>query len=391
MSDKLILAVPSKGRLEQDTAKLFDAAGMALQRETSRGYGGTIAGLDNLRVEYVSAGEIADRLAAGDVHLGITGEDLLRETIPDMENTVQLIAPLGFGQADVVVAVPDGWVDVETMFDLIDVSTTFYETHMHRLRVATKYKHLAADFFAKHDIENVELIQSAGATEAAPNAGLAEVIVDITSTGATLKANDLRVPKDGIILQSEANLVAALNADWSPSARETSERLQMRLTAYQKARNFCSVTFHATASEPTTPTKVILEEAIKKFGCKFQSTIYGNLAIINIIVPVGNLDSFIAFAQEKGWGEAVVTRPDFIFEKRNKKFEELIEKAKKKLKEREKLKEKMEKQLKEKVEQTLKERKKLIEKAEKKLKEREKFKEKVKQKLKERKKMDNRP
>ena len=207
MSDELILAVPSKGRLEQDTANLFAAAGMALQRESSRGYGGTIAGLDNLRVDYVSAGEITTRLARGKVHLGITGEDLLRETISDIENTVQLVAPLGFGQADVVLAVPDGWVDVETMFDLSYVTTQFYENHGRPLRVATKYKHLAASFFDKHEINNVELIQSAGATEAAPDTGLAEVIVDITSTGATLKANDLRVPKDGVILQSEANLV----------------------------------------------------------------------------------------------------------------------------------------------------------------------------------------
>ena len=240
MSDELILAVPSKGRLEQDTANLFADAGMALKREASRGYGGAIAGLDNLRVDYVSAGEIANRLAAGDVHLGITGEDLLRETIPDMENTVQLVAPLGFGQADVVVAVPDGWVDVETMFDLAEVAIQFYESNTRFLRVATKYTNLATDFFVKHGVNYIQMIPSAGATEAAPNAGLAEVIVDITSTGATLKANDLRVLKDGIILQSEANLVAALKADWSPQVLETAQRLLARLTAYQKAQNYCA-------------------------------------------------------------------------------------------------------------------------------------------------------
>ena len=268
MSDELILAVPSKGRLEQDTAKLFDAAGMALKRDASRGYGGTIAGLDNLRVEYVSAGEIATRLAAGDVHLGITGEDLLRETIPYMKSAVQLLAPLGFGRADVVVAVPDGWVDVETMFDLSFVATQFYEKHGRPLRVATKYTYLAARFLGGHAIDNFRLVQSAGATEAAPNAGLAEVIVDITSTGATLKDNDLRVPKDGVILQSEANLAAALKADWSPQVLETAKRLLARLVAYQKAQEIAQRALPILQGDSTTAKKFIneTEKAFEKFG-----------------------------------------------------------------------------------------------------------------------------
>ena len=331
MSDELILAVPSKGRLEQDTAKLFDAAGMALQRESSRGYGGTIAGLDNLRVDYVSAGEIANRLAAGDVHLGITGEDLLRETILDIENTVQLVAPLGFGQADVVVAVPDGWVDVETMFDLFEVATQFYENNMRRLRVATKYTNLAANFLTKHNIENVELIQSAGATEAAPNAGLAEVIVDITSTGATLKANDLRVPKDGIILQSQANLVAALKADWSPQVLETAKRLLARLAAYQKAQNFCVVTLYTLPDDFDNLVEGFVNVAKKYLRFSLPVEFVGEVSK-GIIIPTKKVDDFVALAYEHGLDDAVVTRPDFIFERRNQAFEELKEALEKRVK-----------------------------------------------------------
>ena len=331
MSDELILAVPSKGRLEQDTAKLFDAAGMALQRESSRGYGGTIAGLDNLRVDYVSAGEIANRLAAGDVHLGITGEDLLRETIPDIENTVQLVAPLGFGQADVVLAVPDGWVDVETMFDLFEVATQFYESNMRRLRVATKYTNLAANFLTKHNIENVELIQSAGATEAAPNAGLAEVIIDITSTGATLKANDLRVPKDGVILQSEANLVAALKADWSPQMLETTQRLLVRLAAYQKAQNYCVVTLYTLPDDSANRIEHFFGAARMNLADALPVESLGTIPK-GIIISTKEVDDFVASAYEHGLGDVVVTRPDFIFEKHNQAFEELKEALEKRAK-----------------------------------------------------------
>ena len=131
----LILAIPSKGRLEEAAAEIFAKAGLQLKRDGARGYRGNLPGLDHVLVEYVSAGDIAARLAEGSVHMGITGEDLLREEIPDMESAVQLCLPLGFGQADVVVAIPDGWVDVTTMFDLADVAAEFRTRHGRLMRV----------------------------------------------------------------------------------------------------------------------------------------------------------------------------------------------------------------------------------------------------------------
>ena len=202
MSD-LILAVPSKGRLEENAAAIFANAGVALKRAGARGYRGSVSGIGDIDVQYVSASEIAARLADGSVHMGITGEDLLREEIPDMDSVVQLVLPLGFGHADVVVAIPDGWVDVQNMADLAEVASEFRARNGKRLRVATKYTHLTADFFARHGLVDYRMVESFGATEAAPNAGAAEAIVDITSTGATLGANQLRVPQDGVILKAK--------------------------------------------------------------------------------------------------------------------------------------------------------------------------------------------
>ena len=181
-----ILAVPSKGRLEEKSAEIFSKAGLTLIRDGARGYQGEMAGIDSVRVEYVSAGDIAARLAEGSAHMGITGEDLLREEIADFNSAIHLVSPLGFGQADVVVAIPDGWVDVTTMNDLADVAAEFRARHGRRLRVATKYTHLTTDFFGRHGADDYELVQSFGATEGAPGSGAAEAIVDITSTGATL-------------------------------------------------------------------------------------------------------------------------------------------------------------------------------------------------------------
>jgi ATP phosphoribosyltransferase len=226
----LILAIPSKGRLKDNCNDWFAAAGVAMEHTVgARGYRASFAGLPDIEVMLLSAGEIASSLLAGDIHLGITGEDLLREEAPELTGRMHLIKPLGFGFADVVVAVSRYWVDVATMADLDDVCAAYAQTHRRRLRVATKYAQLTRGFFAQARISDYRIVPSAGATEGAPAAGIAEVIVDITTTGATLRDNGLKVLDDGVILKSQAQLAASLTADWSTGAREACETLLTKL------------------------------------------------------------------------------------------------------------------------------------------------------------------
>src|SRR5690606_27977658 len=145
------------------------------------------------------------------IDLGVTGEDLVQETIADWENRVAIGARLGFGRADVVVAVPEAWLDVGTMADLDDVAADFRQRHGRRLRIATKYWRLTQRFFSsQHGIQVYRIVESLGATEGAPAAGSADVIVDITTTGSTLRANHLKILDDGVILKSEACLAVSL-------------------------------------------------------------------------------------------------------------------------------------------------------------------------------------
>ncbi len=243
MSQPLIIAVPSKGRLEENVNRLFAEADMPLRRDGARGYQGYIREIPNIEISYLSASEIATRLKQGAVHFGVTGEDLLREEIPDMESAIMLLAPLGFGHADVVVAIPDLWIDVTHMSDLAEVAGDFRQRHGQRLRVATKYIHLTQDFFARHGITDYTIVRSFGATEGAPSSGAAEAIVDITSTGATLAANQLRVPDDGTILKSEANLAASLTATWSAEARAAARAVLHRLSARMRAQTMTELEF----------------------------------------------------------------------------------------------------------------------------------------------------
>ncbi|HWL20967.1 MAG TPA: ATP phosphoribosyltransferase, partial [Bradyrhizobium sp.] len=198
MRAPFVVAVPSKGRLQENAEAFFTQAGLALSKPRgAREYRGTMMGYDNVEIAYLSASEIASQLASGAVHLGVTGEDLVRETITDADKRVLLIDSLGFGSANVVVAVPQAWIDVRTMADLDDVTTGFREQHNRRMRVATKYINLTRTFFASHGIVDYRIVESAGATEGAPAVGTAEMIVDITTTGATLTANGLKVLDDG--------------------------------------------------------------------------------------------------------------------------------------------------------------------------------------------------
>lgn len=226
----LILAIPSKGRLQEQTLDYLAAAGLSMQQSRgARDYTASLAGVDGVNMSLLSAAEIADDLIAGKIHLGITGEDLLAER--SAGNRVHSVERLGFGCANVIVAVPRAWIDVSTMADLDDVAASFHTRHHRKLRVATKYVTLARNFFASHGIADYRIVESLGATEGAPASGTAEAIVDITTTGATLTANDLKILDDGVILKSQAALTASLLANWTTQARTAARDLLNRIAA----------------------------------------------------------------------------------------------------------------------------------------------------------------
>jgi ATP phosphoribosyltransferase len=228
----LSLAVPSKGRLKEQVADLFERAGLALSKTGhERNYRGRLGRLAGVDVVYASAAEIVHQLKAGHVQLGITGEDLVRETLPDVDGAVEFLLPLGLGRADVVVAVPDCWVDVTRMADLEDVAAQFARMHGRRLRVATKYTNLTRRFFAARGVAGYRIVESVGATESTPASGTAELIVDITTTGTTLKANHLKVLEDGLILRSQAHLFASRAVSWSAAAAGQRDEILARLSS----------------------------------------------------------------------------------------------------------------------------------------------------------------
>jgi ATP phosphoribosyltransferase len=237
MSARLIFAVPSKGRLMDQTGEFLARAGLRLRKVGhDRGYRGEIEGADGVDVAFISASEIVSELNSGRAHLGVTGEDLVRENISNAADRVTLLKPLGFGRANVVVAVPRCWIDVSEVADLEAAAVAFRREHGRSFRVATKYVNLTRRFFSDKRFADYRIVESLGATEGTPAAGTADLIVDITTTGATLAANGLKVLEDGVILRSEANLVASKVASWPPETKKARDALLARLGIVVESR-----------------------------------------------------------------------------------------------------------------------------------------------------------
>ena len=225
----LKIGVPSKGRLMQDTFGWFGARGVTMRQSgEAREYAGAVDGVAGVELVLLSAGEIPREMAAGRVHLGVTGSDMVQDRLADWQAAVTPLAPLGFGHADLVIAVPAAWIDVETVDDLDAAAAAFRGCHGHRLRIATKYHRLVREYLTSAGVADYALVDSQGATEGTVKNLTAEAIADITTTGATLRANHLKVLSDPPILSSEATLYAARRADWTV-ARGTLGALAARL------------------------------------------------------------------------------------------------------------------------------------------------------------------
>ena len=210
MKDLTTIGLPSKGRLKENAISFFNDNGLRiLQSEKERNYFGTIEKKSNVKVIFLHAKEIIQRLGDGTLDIGISGLDLLNESEKNLRDKIEIKRKLDFGKANLVVAVPDDWIDVQTIADLEEVSFDIKYKRNYRLRVATKYPNLTNDFLISKGVTQYKLITSLGATETYPFIGSSEIITDITSTGKTLKDNNLRILKDGLILTSKACLLVS--------------------------------------------------------------------------------------------------------------------------------------------------------------------------------------
>jgi ATP phosphoribosyltransferase len=280
-----------------------------------RDYAARLKGVPNVEVVFLSAGEIAQSLISGAIHFGITGEDLLFETAGERRPLVALIKPLGFGRADVVVAVPQSWIDVDAMADLDDVCLAFHARHQFRMRVATKYLHLTREFFAKAGIRDYRIVESLGATEGAPAAGSAEMIVDITTTGATLAANQLKALTDGVLLRSQAHLAASLSATWGPATKIAAKHILDRVAARSDARDTLILRVRMDHGVDAALPRLETE-----FGCRIATRppVTATHSEVVVLAPREHLYQVVEALRAAGATAAVTAQTsDYVFDAEN--------------------------------------------------------------------------
>ena len=207
MSNNIInIGLPEKGRLKEDTLKVFKKRKLNIITK-DRGLFGYIKKIPNIKIIYLHARECIEQLSLGNIDLGFSGLDLLRESETNIQKNISIEKKFNYGQANLVLAIPDLWIDVQTLLDLDEVAYEFKRKKKRLLRVASKYPNLTRTFLYSKGVTQFQLVQSLGSTEVSPFTGTAEIISDITSTGTTLKANNLRILKDGLILRSQAVLM----------------------------------------------------------------------------------------------------------------------------------------------------------------------------------------
>lgn len=312
----LVIAIPSKGRLKEQVEGWLTDSGLKLEvTGGARGYLASLRGLPGVQVRLLSASDIAEALDAGEIHLGVTGEDLLRERGDDIDSRVLLLQALGFGRADLVVAAPKSWLDVDTMADLEEVAHDYVARTGRRMRVATKYLVQTRAFFARHGIADYRITESNGATEGAPAAGSAELVVDITTTGATLVANGLRVINDGVILKSEARLAASLRARWDDEARVSVERLLRILEA--RAAALRSATLSWALRDDAAETALI--ETLVEAGAARRPH--------GLLIDSTQVSEAALALTAAGLGPVAVAKPDFVFGVNCRAFDNLRARA----------------------------------------------------------------
>jgi len=207
--NKLIkIGLPSKGRLKDESLKFFKKNNLLI-KDSKRNYLSEIKNFKLNEVVFSHAREIVERLADNSLDVGISGYDLLKESLPGIKKNIKVFSRLNFGFADLIVAVPDAWIDVQTIADLEEISFEFKDKNIGKLRIATKYPNLTNDFLLSKGLTQYKIVNSLGSTEIYPFTNQSEIITDITSSGETLKANNLRILKDGDILSSSACILVS--------------------------------------------------------------------------------------------------------------------------------------------------------------------------------------
>jgi ATP phosphoribosyltransferase len=330
---KLRIAIPSKGALERSTSELLAAAGLKVSRPNDRQYVGSIPSLPGSEVIFQRASDIFTKVQEGSVDLGITGFDVFAEESIGSDRVVAIYPELGFGRCELVLAVPDSWIDVVTMADLADLTIDFRQNKKRNLRIVTKYPNLTKDWLHQHQIVHFTLVDADGALEAAPKMGYADMIADVSSTGTTLRENRLKPIAGAPMLKSQACLIANKKLLAEDSTKQEMTRLILdSIEAYLEAKKYTSITANMPGDSADDLGKRLMacSELAGLHGptvAKVYSPSQENWYAVTVVVSQTQWREAVNHLRQLGGTDITVFSPNYIFSSESnhsKEFNEIL-------------------------------------------------------------------
>jgi ATP phosphoribosyltransferase len=324
---QIVFAIPSKGSLYEDTLEFLKLAGVAVVYGSQRQYTARLGGVDGISVLFQRAEEIPVKVAGGSVDIGLTGEDLFREQAINSDRLLLVMRDLGYGHARLVVAVPNTWIDVSSMEDLGDLALSFRLKHHRTLRIATKFPNLAREFLSRYGVIDYALVESLGATESAPASGVADLIIDLTSSGKTLSDNHLKTVKDGTVISSQACLIASRRvAAWDEARLGRLETFLDMIESYLRGKE----TYNLQAAVRRTNLGE-LSRATHHWHVTYSLPMdtpdgagsKDEYAVIRMTCPRNDLHQLIRRLRDGGAEEIIVTQPEYVFRHQSESFQRL--------------------------------------------------------------------
>ena len=330
LNEPLRLAIPSDGAMYDSTLSFLSECGMAVERGNTRRYTGTLRSLENVQVLFQRAADITSKVEDGSADAGIVGLDRFTESHLDDGDGFIVCDDLDYSRCELVTAVPQAWVDVTEMSDLADLAIEFREKGRD-LRVATKYPRMSQRFFFRHGINYFTIVQSSGTLEAAPLMGFADVIVDISSTGTTLRENQLKTLLDGTMLRSQACLIGNPSTlRRSPPKQEVIRRFIERVEGYLEARHYFRVTANVQGESAEDVSRLVLAK-VELAGLKGPtvSQVYTPNSegwfSVSVVVPQSSLQEVLDHLRSIGGTEISAVQPRYIYQGASPVYQRLLD------------------------------------------------------------------
>jgi ATP phosphoribosyltransferase len=323
----LRIALASKGSYEESTSRFLDSAGLSVWRPNPRQYVGRIGAIPAAEVLFQRPEDIVHKVADGSADLGITGYDLVAEHASDQPDVHVVLPDLGYRRCQLVIAVPDSWLDVTTIDDLAELSIEFKRSGR-QLRVATKFTNLVGDHLYRNGVNYFTLTAAHGALEAAPALGYADVIADLTETGVTLRDNHLRPLDGGVVLRAQACLIANVRslAD-APERLEQARALVELAEARIRSRGFRIVTANVAGdSADAIATQIVSNIDLAGEAGPTLSPVFAKrpgasqLFSITIVVPADRVLAAVDHLRSAGSSGITVGTPDYMFDSQSAAF-----------------------------------------------------------------------